>query len=151
MTDPSDTLSRMQALASSGVRQRRHPGDAEHRLQCACVQWFRMQYRHLSHCLFAVPNGGRRDEATAGKLKAEGQLAGVSDLILLLRTPQYGALLIEMKTPQGRQSETQQQWQQAIEPCGYRYVICRSIDDFMTEVNTYIQQSRQLLIDFQPQ
>lgn len=107
-------------------------------MQCACVQWFRYQYPKLRHNLFAVPNGGRRDKVTAAKLKAEGVLAGVADLVLLKSNSSYGALLIEMKTRTGRQADTQREWQRLIETDGYKYVVCRSLDDFMREVNAYI-------------
>lgn len=64
-------LDQMRRLANEGVpRMRRHPHDEEHRLQVACVRWFRLQYPALSHALFAVPNGGRRDAMTGAKLKA---------------------------------------------------------------------------------
>ena len=129
-------------LASSGVKQRRHHRDIEHQIQCSCVQWFRLQYPKYRHNLFAVPNGGRRDETTAGKLKAEGVLAGVADLILLKRNDHYGALLIEMKTRSGHQAESQKQWQSLIERDGYKYVICRSLEDFQREVNTYLSTSQ---------
>lgn len=132
------TLDQMRALVNSGVKQRKRPTDEEHRIQVACVSWFRLQYPNLRHCLFAVPNGGRRDEVTAARLKAEGVLAGVSDLILLRPNNRHGALLIEMKTPTGRQADTQREWQRLIEQEGYRYVVCRSLDDFMHEVNRYL-------------
>lgn len=117
---------------------RKRPDDEEHRLQVACVQWFHYQYPNHAHNLFAVPNGGKRDKVTAAKLKAEGALAGVADLILLIQSKGYGALLIEMKTSSGRQADSQKAWQKAIEKDGYKYVICRSISDFMKEVNSYM-------------
>ena len=92
----------------------------------------------MRHNLFAIPNGGRRDKTTAAKLKAEGVLAGVADLILLKSNAYYGALLIEMKTRVGRQADTQREWQKLIENDGYHYVVCRSLDDFMREVNQYL-------------
>lgn len=112
--------------------------DEEHRLQSACVRWFRYQFPALAHSLFAVPNGGRRDAATGARLKDEGVLAGVSDLVLLQRRGGYGAMLIEMKTSSGRQAQTQRQWQRKVEADGYRYVVCRSIDDFTREVKVYL-------------
>lgn len=120
-------------------RERKHPSDEEHRLQCACVKWFRLQYKSISHALFAIPNGGRRDPVTGAKLKAEGALAGVSDLILLKSNARYGALLLEMKTEKGKQSEAQKTWEKAITSSDdYKYVICRSIAEFMTAVNKYL-------------
>lgn len=120
------------------VKQRRHPREEEHRLQVACVNWYRLQHRKYANSLIAVPNGGKRDKTTAKKMKAEGQLAGVADLILLKSNKYYGALMIEMKTRTGRQAETQKQWQEYIEQQGYKYVVCRSIEDFVREVNDYL-------------
>lgn len=117
---------------------RKRPDDEEHRIQCACVQWFKMQYPQLEHNLFAVPNGGRRDKVTASKLKSEGVLAGVSDLILLKANQYHHALLIEMKTPTGHQAQTQRRWQRLIEADGYKYIVCRSLEQFITTVNDYL-------------
>jgi hypothetical protein len=94
----------------------------------------------MKHNLFSVPNGGKRDAVTGAKLKAEGALAGIADLILLKSNRFYGALLIEMKTPKGRQSASQFEWQQKITNDGYKYVIVRSIDDFKKEVTQYLSE-----------
>lgn len=111
----------------------------EHSIQCACVQWFRLAYPTLARRLFAVPNGGRRDAVTGAKLKAEGVIAGVADLILLVPSKQYGALLIEMKTGKGRQSESQKEWQSDLTRADeYKYVVCRSFDDFRKAVKEYL-------------
>ena len=132
------TFDIMRAMAEEQPRQRRRNADEEHRLQCSCVEWFRAQHPKYRHNLFAVPNGGRRDKVTGAKLKAEGVLAGVADLILLKSNASHGALLIEMKTGSGKQSEAQGRWQRAIEKDGYKYVLCRSIEEFMREVNAYL-------------
>lgn len=131
-------------LAKAGVKPRRKaPSDEEHCIQQACVRWFSFQYPELRGRLFAVPNGGRRDAVTGAKLKVEGVIAGVSDLILLKSTHQYGALLIEMKTPKGRQSEHQRWWQSVIcDKDEYKYVVCRSLDDFIREVRCYLKDSK---------
>lgn len=124
-------------LATQKYRTR--PKDEEHRIQCQCVRWFNLQYPKLRGRLFAVPNGGKRDVTTAAKLKAEGVVAGVADLILLVRNSKYGALLIEMKTRTGRQSESQKQWQKIVGG-DYKYVVCRSVEDFINNVNLYLNQ-----------
>jgi len=120
------------------ARKPRH--EEEHRIQAACVRWWRLQYPRHAHNLFAVPNGGWRGKATAGKLKAEGVVAGVSDLILLLPSGRYHGLCIEMKTRTGRQAESQKEWQAAIEQDGYRYIICRSLEEFMEQVTIYLNE-----------
>lgn len=127
-------------LARDKVKQRKRPGDEEHRLQCGCVRWFRLQHNDIGHLLFAVPNGGRRDKVSGAKLKAEGVVAGVSDLILLVARHGYHGLLIEMKTPKGSQSQAQRQWQKLVEKQGYRYVVIRSIEEFIQVVNEYLTE-----------
>ena len=123
-----------QLLEKSRKHQRSHNHDREHELQVACVEWFRYQYPRLSKRLFAVPNGGYRDRRTAAKLKDEGVLSGVSDLILLKPNINFHALLIEMKVTEkySRQSSEQKEWQKELTSLNeYKYVVCRSIDDFM--------------------
>lgn len=127
--------------------------EEEHNIQAACVRWFNLQWPEYRGLLFAIPNGGARSKATAGKLKAEGVVAGVADLILLvpdnyetLATPRSGtwyhsihALCIEMKTAKGRQSPEQKEWQKKVEAVGYKYAVVRSLEDFIKQINDYLQ------------
>jgi len=110
----------------------------ESNIQQSCVTWFRYQYQQFSKLLFAVPNGGFRNQATAGRLKAEGVVAGVADLIFLFPNHGFHALCIEMKTDVGRQSELQRQWQSEVEKFNYKYIICRNFDDFKKQINDYL-------------
>lgn len=119
-------------------KTRRKTRDEEHKLQAACVRWYRLQYPKMKHNLFSVPNGGKRDAVTAAKMKEEGALAGVADLILLKSNRFYGALLIEMKTKTGRQSDSQKGWEQNIINDGYKYVVVRSLEEFQREVRQYL-------------
>ncbi len=135
------TLEEMLSKERKQKKKQKH-NDEEHRIQCACVKYFNLKYPKLQGRLFAVPNGGRRDAVTGGKLKDEGVTAGVSDLILLKSNRDYGALLIEMKTPVGRQSDSQKEWQKIICENGeYKYVVCRSLDDFIREVDSYLKNT----------
>ena len=114
----------------------------EHQLQSACVRWFRYAHPDLALCLFAVPNGGKRDTTTASKLKKEGQTAGVADLLLLAPSydGKYHALCIEMKTTKkgSRQRDSQKEWQKAVENTGNRYAICRTFDEFQTAIADHL-------------
>lgn len=132
------TIDEMIALANKDTKVRRKSTDEEHHIQVACVSWFSYQFPQFRHNLFAVPNGAKRSKRECSIKKSEGMLAGVSDLILLRKNSLYGALLIEMKTDKGKQSDSQKQWQQAIEKDGYRYVVVRSLDEFMKEVKYYL-------------
>lgn len=99
-------------------------------IQKNCITWFRLQYPKLAKLLFAIPNGGSRNRTEAAIMKGEGVTAGVSDLILLFPTPKHHALCIEMKTPTGKQQDSQKQWQKTVEAVGYKYAVCRSFEDF---------------------
>lgn len=121
-------------------KKRKSPAHEEHDLQCACVNWFNLQHPNMRLNLFAVPNGGRRDKVTGARLKAEGVRPGVSDLILLKQRHGYGALLIEMKTAKGVLSQLQRIWRNHIQLDGYKYVVCRSVQDFIKEVNDYLNE-----------
>lgn len=103
---------------------------------------FRLKYPSLSKVLFAVPNGGNRYRVTGAILKAEGVVAGVSDLLLLHPSGKYHGLCIEMKTPKGRQQPSQVEWQQEVERQGFKYVVCHSVDEFMEDVDIFMEGNR---------
>lgn len=135
------TLEELLARANSNVKV--HRKQVESKLQCACVRWFRYQYPKLSHALFSVPNGAyfaAKGKMEGARMKAEGLLPGVSDMILLQHSGIYGALLIEFKTKQGRQNDAQKQWQKKVEKDGYKYVIVRSLEEFQNAVNSYLEK-----------
>jgi hypothetical protein len=109
----------------------------ESNLQRCCVSWFRLQYPKLSTLLFAVPNGGSRNAIEAARMKGEGVTAGVADLLLLVPGNGFHGLAIEMKAGKNKQTEKQIAWQQAVEAQGYRYVVCRSFDEFRQAIQTH--------------
>lgn len=131
-----------QLLARQGLKptKPRKPAHEEHNLQCACVNWFNLQHPNMRLNLFAVPNGGRRDKVTGARLKAEGVRPGVADLILLKQRHGYGALLIEMKTSKGVLSQIQRIWRNHVSLDGYKYVVCRSLQDFIKEITDYLNE-----------
>lgn len=111
----------------------------ESNLQKACVSWFRYQYPDLTLLLFAVPNGGSRNPIEAVRLKAEGVVSGVADIILLTPNKQYPSLAIELKANNKcKQSDNQKKWQLSCEKVGNKYVVVHSIDEFMFEVADYL-------------
>lgn len=112
----------------------------ESRIQQDCVRWFRLQYAGLWNLLFAVPNGGWRGRVEASIMKAEGVTAGVADLLLLCPNGVYHGLCIEMKTGEkgSKQSQSQIAWMQAVTSVGYKYVVCRSFDQFKDAITEYL-------------
>lgn len=85
-------------------------GGSEHSEQVALFMWANDQalagiYSEELRSMFAIPNGGLRHKATAGRLKAEGTKEGVSDIFVpvtrMYRTDMhvltYHGLFVEMK------------------------------------------------------
>lgn len=120
-------------------KARKHQGHAEDDLQMQCVRWFRLQYPQLARLLHHSPNGGKRNAREGARFKQMGTQAGFPDLILLVASQGYHALLLELKTRTGRQQDSQKEYQQLAEAQGYRYVVIRSLEAFMDEVNTYMK------------
>lgn len=125
-------------LQQEGKKIRKRSSYDEHYLQAAEVRYIRGVYPDLEEVFFAVPNGGKRTSRQAEWLKEEGMKAGVSDMILLKRTSQYGFLCIENKTPKGRQEPEQKVFQHEVERHGGKYIIVRSIDEFTNAIDNYL-------------
>ncbi len=123
-----------------GKNIRKKPKGEEHHIQASCIRWFRLQYPQLRNILFAIPNAARRSARNGAYMKEEGMLAGVSDLILLKSNRFYGALCIEMKRPGEYQKPIQKEWQKAVESVGNKYVVCRSLEEFIEVVNDYLAE-----------
>lgn len=76
-----------------------------------------------------------------------GAKKGISDLLLLVPNEEYHWLAIEMKRPKGVQSQDQKDWESEITKLGYgKYIICRSIEDFMAKINSYLKNTPHGLI-----
>ena len=112
--------------------------DIEHKMQCACVRWFRYQYPELAGLLFAIPNGGARNAATGRRLKDEGVLAGVADMFLSVPAKGAHGLYIELKTLKGVVSDRQKVFADNVVGMGYMWEVCRTFDDFRRVVTGYL-------------
>ena len=110
----------------------------ESRMQQACIKWFRLQFPDLAMLMFAVPNGGHRRRIEAAIMKAEGVTAGVADVLFLYPNKDYHGLCIEFKTAKGRQTDAQKAFARIVEQHGYKYIIVRSLLQFINEVKSYI-------------
>ncbi|MGL4573572.1 MAG: VRR-NUC domain-containing protein [Burkholderiaceae bacterium] len=117
----------------------------EHEHQVALFRWAalaKQQHPDLG-LLFAVPNGGARSKATAGKLKAEGVKAGVPDVVLPIPRNQYGACYIELKVPasagkaKGRLSPEQRAMCESLRAAGNSVHVCWGWD-----------QARDVLLEY---
>lgn len=114
----------------------------ESRLQQQCVAWFRAQYPQYAMLLTHPINEGYKNTRVSGAIhKAEGTVAGVSDLLLFLpavfEMPVMG-LGIEFKTEKGTQSQQQKDFQKMFVAAGYEYVVVRSFEEFKSVITDWI-------------
>lgn len=115
---------------------------SESSIQITCINEFRARYPWAAKLLIHVKNeetGGR----VAGAIhKAEGVVAGASDLLLLIPSVfdnKYCAYLsIEMKAPGGRVRDNQLLFGTYVQAAGAAYRICYGVDEFVDLVASYM-------------
>ena len=108
-------------------------------LQARCFQWAWNERPITRRVLFHVENERTGSNIIDGsRRRSMGLVAGVSDLILLIARGRWHGLCIEMKTPEGHQSEEQKTWQRLVEGQGFRYEVIRSEDAFRKLIDEYL-------------
>ena len=105
----------------------------EARLQAECFQWHWNTYPNQRGLLFMVHNSPR-NAIDGNRLKAQGMVAGVSDMICL--RDNQPPLCIEIKLPKGKQQANQIAWQEIAESTGAKYVVVRSLDEFQDVIES---------------
>ena len=113
---------------------------SEHQEQVMLITWFRLQYPKFKLHLWAIPNGGSRHIVTAVNLKAEGVLAGVSDLFLMIPKGEWHGMFIEMKAKNGNVSDKQKEFMAAANSMNYKTIVCYGFDDAKTSIINYLQE-----------
>ena len=109
----------------------------EHFEQRELVKWFRQTFVGVR--IFAIPNGGARDIATATRLKVEGVSAGVPDLYI----PAWHLWLEMKRTKGGRVDPAQQDWINYLETCGDMVLICRGAEHAKESILAYVSFFRK--------
>jgi len=104
----------------------------EHEEQRELVKWWRRERPGIR--ILAIPNGGARSPATAGRLKAEGVSAGVPDLFVPAMN-----LWIEMKRQKGGSvSAEQKDWAEYLRGLGYEVIVGRGFEDAKQQVLQFV-------------
>ena len=94
------------------------PARTEHVEQREFVSWFRKTYPSVR--ILAIPNGSQRSRTTGARLKAEGVVAGVPDLLV----PAWN-LWVEMKRADGGAvSAVQKEWHRYLESIDHTVIVC---------------------------
>lgn len=106
----------------------------------AFVAWrdaMRSQWPELA-TLYHVPNGGARSKASAGKLRAEGVVAGVPDYHWPLSRRGYHGLWIELKRQRGGTVRAEQHaFAEALRSQGHCVRVCRGAAEAIATCEWY--------------
>jgi len=135
------TIDEMKIIANSDApKPKKKYTYGEDKLQIDCRYWFDCQYPELKLLLHHSPNEGllMKHDKDGAKRKAMGMRAGFPDFIFLHPNKFYPYLAIELKTKGNYQTPHQKEYQAAVEREGARYVVVRSLEEFMTVINEYL-------------
>ena len=121
-------------------KARKRRNEREHLEQKVLVAWCRLQGGRLRDArkIFAIPNGGGRSKAEAGRLKAEGVLTGMPDLCLPVPRIGYNALYIEMKAPGEYARPEQREKIRELREDGYAAVVCQGAEPAIRAIESYL-------------
>lgn len=98
----------------------------------------------LWNLLFAIPNGGKREPATAARLKATGTKSGFPDIGFPVARHNCHGLYIEMKRPElktkryGGLSEQQIEWHNQLRNQGYATAVAYGWEHARDIVEAYL-------------
>jgi len=107
--------------------------DAITRLALPDVEW-----------LYAIPNGGHRHKATAGKMKAEGVRAGYPDIGLDVARSGFNGFRGELKAPGAPgANENQRRWHAWLKRQGYCVVVCHGWEAMRDEIIGYLTMDKE--------
>lgn len=106
----------------------------EAQIQQKIFKWYHnnfcLKHHDPQNIIFSVANESSNVKEQMYK-KSIGLISGVSDLIVITQSE---VIFVEVKTPKGRQSPKQKEFQSKVEALGYRYLIVRSLEDFKTKL-----------------
>lgn len=117
-----------------------HPSEAQE--QAALFDWAAQCVKYQIHpelkMMYAVPNGGRRDNIEAAHLKQQGVKAGVPDICLAVPCGKYHGLYIEMKVGDNKPTEKQNEWLANLSYYGYAVKVCYSYSAAKIAIEKYL-------------
>jgi len=118
---------------------------SEHQTQAAFIRWLALQRIDGLDTSHAIPNGGARHIAVAGKLKAEGVKPGVPDWQWPAARGGFIGLAIEFKDGTGVPGKEQRERIDALQRAGWCVVICW---DWQAAARTVQGYAGMLTIDY---
>lgn len=108
----------------------------EHALQVRVLEIINIGKAHPDIFAFAIPNAARRSFQMAMKMKAEGLMAGVADICIML--PEAKSAWLELKKRKGgRQSEHQKGFEARCQRLNHPYALARTLDEAVAALHRW--------------
>ena len=122
---------------------KRKNGSPEHDIQVIIVD-------HLEGMetvpLFSATVGGVRVAMhTALRMKRAGYKKGIPDLLIFEPRKGFVGLALEVKTPTGRASDHQKEWQTRLREKGWKAEICKGLNDCIECIDEYFDNTDSVL------
>lgn len=125
-----------------------HP---EAQLQRAVVEWSKWGIRYHGHSLYDylyhVANN-RRSKIEGSILKGLGVKAGVSDLVIPIRSCQYGGLYLELKVQRRVASDVQLEYHQRLREGGQCVAMAWTFDEARKTITDYLIPAGAQILDY---
>lgn len=122
---------------------KRKNGSPEHDIQVRIVD--HLEAMAVPPLYSATVGGVRVAMHTALRMKQAGYKKGIPDLLIFEPRNGYCGLALEVKTPTGRASEHQKEWQRQLQERGWKAVISKGLDACIKEIDDYFSQSKDVL------
>lgn len=136
-----DLLPRQHALyLNLGLGPERSIIWRERQFQALVIEYIDRQYPQIGSLCFHVPlELLRRETHTAGMFHALGARAGVADLVMLVPRGAYHGLLVELKVPPRRPTDTQVNFLELARAQGYAACWSDSINTVLKLIDAYLK------------
>ena len=127
-----------QAHAAVTVQLEENAQPLEDEMQAQVIAWADAQEHPALKWLMHVPNGGARDPATAGRLKAAGVRRGVPDLWLPWWDGLHCGVVIEIKRRPNKPTPEQLEWIEHLRQNRWRCEVCYSAQSAIDTIRQYL-------------
>jgi hypothetical protein len=117
----------------------------EQKFQLECSKWLKkfLYISNESQLYYHVPNERKATMAQMSRLKAQGVLSGVSDVVLPLRSGEFSGIYCELKKAGGSPSPEQKAFLNGVAAEGYLAVVINDLETFKKVFSYYIEQRKQ--------
>jgi len=120
---------------------------SESKDQQLVIRYFKDRFKETNdpvyEQLIAIPNEGKRAINNLRRMIAEGMRIGMADLVLFVRTKDYGAACVELKAPEGTLKNSQSNCCIRMTRFGYLYKVIRDPHAAIAFFESYIEVARR--------